>query len=334
MLEVSESKLSQYSIHHVSENIMLGEEAYKQPEVMLEAAFTQLAFHKIDTEQTFEFFHESDIGLNEVYTFAKSIFDQPTDFLQQSQHIAKHLHSVSQHPNIKPGELFIGLFENCLWVDDVCRVLSIVKIEDKEIFLDVKNEQDQMTVQGIDGVNVKKIYNMAVIIDRGADEAPIVLIKTKKKEDVVYWQEQFLKLRVADVAFYKTNLAMTACKKYILKEDQYSNTEKLGLLNKTLDYFRQEEDFIVDDYLEKVFDVAEEGSKDVLVQTIKPFETVISESAIAKAEKTYRRKIKLDDHVEIQVNVRDAKQIEQIIEVGFDEVTRRKYYKIYFDEEV
>ena len=43
----------------------------------------------------------------------RAIFDQETSFLEQSINIAKHLHSVSQHPNIKSGELFIGLFDNC-----------------------------------------------------------------------------------------------------------------------------------------------------------------------------------------------------------------------------
>ncbi|UZN01149.1 hypothetical protein OL548_29170 [Lysinibacillus sp. MHQ-1] len=33
--------------------------------------------------------------------------------------MAKHLHSVSQHPNIKSGELFIGLFENCFLLNEV-----------------------------------------------------------------------------------------------------------------------------------------------------------------------------------------------------------------------
>lgn len=333
MLEVSESKLMQYSVHGVSENIVLGDKVYEQPEVLLEAAFTQLAFHKIDTEQTYEFFHETDIGLNEVYTFAKSIFDEPVGFLQQSQNIAKHLHSVSQHPNIKEGDLFIGYFENCLWVDDVCNVISIVKMEDREVFLDVRHTQEQMNIDGIDGINVKRPHNMAVIIDRGADEVPIVLLKTKKKEDVVYWQEQFLKLRVADIAYFKTNLALTACKKVILKDDDFSNTEKLSLLNKTLDYFRHEEQFEVDAYIDHVFEVASEVQKDVMTQSVKPFETIISNSAIAKAEKTFKRKIKLDDHIEIQVNVRDAKKIDQLIEVGYDQVTHRKFYKIYFDEE-
>ncbi len=334
MLEVNESKLAQYIVHHVSDVLVLGEEAFSQPEVMLEAAFTQLAFNKIDWDQQYEFFHETNIELNEVYTYVKSIFEQEDRFLEQSKNIATHLHSASQHPNIKSGELFIGLFKNCLWnTTEAKKVIAIVKIDEKEIFLDVKNEQNKMIVNGIDGINVKKINNMAVIVDMGADKAPAVFIKTKRKEDVVYWQEHFLKVKVADEYYHKTNLALTECKKLILKEDSYSNTEKLGYLNKTLDYFRNEEEFQVNDYIETVFEAVEPVQKDVIVNTVKPYETVISESAIEKAEKGYKRKIKLDSNIEIQVNLPNIDHMDELIEVGYDEATNRKYYKIYFEEE-
>ncbi|KOS67808.1 hypothetical protein AEA09_04045 [Lysinibacillus contaminans] len=333
MLEVSDSKLAQYVVHYVSDTLVLGEEAFTRPEIMLEAAFTQLAFNKLDFEQQYEFFHETDIGLNEMYTYVKSIFDNENSFLEQSKHIATHLHSASGHPNIKSGELFIGLFENCLMSTEMKKVIAIVKIDEKEMFLDVKNEQNKVIVNGIDGINVKKINNMAVIVDMGADEAPAVFMKTKRKEDVVYWQERFLKVKVADEHYHKTNLALTECKKYILKEESFTNTEKLGLLNKTLDYFRNEEEFQVNDYIETVFEKTEPAQKDIIVNKVKPYETVISDSAIAKVEKSYKRKIKLDSNIEIQVNVRDIEQVDELIEVGYDEATNRKFYKIYFQEE-
>lgn len=334
MLEVSESKLLQYIVHHVGDALMLGDEAFPQPEVMLEAAFTQLAFNKKDWEQPYEFFHETDIELNEMYTYVKMIFDKTNNFLEQSKNIAKHLQSVSDHPNIKNGELFIGLFDNCMMATDVKKVIAIVKIEEREMFLDVKKEQDKMTVAGIDGINVKKINNLAVIVDMGEDAPPAVFIKTKRKEDVVYWQERFLKIKVSDEHYYKTNLALTECKKYILKEESFSNTEKLGFLNKTLDYFKNEEAFQVNDYIETVFNHADAVQKDVIVNSVKPYETVISESAIAKVEKSYKRKIKLDSNIEIQVNVQNIEEVNELIEVGYDEASNRKFYKIYFQEEV
>ena len=333
MLEVSDSILAQYVVHSIGDALVLAEDAYSRPEVLLEAAFTQLAFNKLDFDQQYKFFHETNLGLNELYTYIKAIFDNETSFFKQSKHIATHLQSASGHPNIKNGELFIGLFENVIWHNEAKKAIAIVKIDEKEIFLDVKNEQNKVIVQGIDGINVKKVNNMAVIVDMGADESPVIFIKTKKKEDVVYWQERFLKIKVADEHYHKTNLALTECKKYILKEENFTNTEKLGLLNKTLEYFKNEEEFQVNDYIETVFENTEPPQKDPIINNVKPYETIISESAIAKAEKSYKRKIKLDDIIEIQVNVQHIEQVDELIEVGYDEATNRKFYKIYFQEE-
>jgi len=334
MLEVSESKLAQYIIHFISDSLVLGEESFTHPEVMLEAAFTQLAFSKIDLEQQYEFFHETNIALNEVYTYVSAIFKEEKSFLEQSKSIARHLHSVSQHPNIKSGELFIGLFDNCFFMNEAKKIVAIVKIDEKEMFLDVKNDQNKMIIHGIDGINVKKINNMAIIVDMGEEQVPAVFIKTKRKEDIVYWQERFLKMKAADEHYHKTNLALTECKKYILKEDNFSNTEKLGLLNKTLDYFRNEDEFQVNEYIETVFDKTDSTQRDIIINSVKPYETIISESALEKAEKKYKRKIKLDSNIEIQVNVQNIEQVDELIEVGYDEATNRKYYKIYFQEEI
>ncbi|MER1999714.1 MAG: nucleoid-associated protein [Lysinibacillus sp.] len=333
MLEVTDSKLSQFVVHYVDDGIVFSDEQKKVDDILLEAALTELAFHKVDFEQQFDFFHETNINLNEVYTYAQAIFADRTQFHAQSKHIATHLQVASQHPNIKPGELFVGLFDNCLWHNETRQVLAIAKIEEREMFLNVQNSDNLMTVQGIDGINVKKSTHVAIIIDQGADVAPAVFLKTRRKEDVVYWQERFLKLRATDESFYKTNLALTQCKKYILKQEDYSNTDKLNYLNKTLEYFREQETFEVEPYIQNVFDKVETVQKDILMQTISPYETDISESAIAKAEKTFKRKIKLDENVEIQVNIRDIKQLDRVLEIGFDKETGRKFYKIYFDEE-
>lgn len=333
MLEVSESKLKSYIVHGIEDQLILGDEVLSEPEVMLEAAFTQLAFSKVKFDQQYAFFHETDVELNEVYTYVREILADDNQFFGQSQHIATHLHSVSNHPNIKNGSLFVGLFEDCLVGDEKKKVLAIVKIDEKELFLDVKSEQDTMVVNGIDGINVRKINNAAVIVDMGPDEPPAVFMRTRRKEDIVYWQERFLKVKVADEHYEKTNLALQEMRKYILKEEEYSNPEKIDYLNKTLAYFRSEEEFQVEHYIEEVFNGPEEVQRDVIVNTVKPYETIISERAIEKAENSYKRKIKLDDHIEIVVNVRDIEAVDQLIEKGKDEETGRTFYKIYFDEE-
>lgn len=45
---------------------VFGVEVFSQPKLMLEVAFTQLAFIRINYEQQYEYFHETDIGLVEM----------------------------------------------------------------------------------------------------------------------------------------------------------------------------------------------------------------------------------------------------------------------------
>lgn len=82
VLEVSESKLSSYIVHGIEEQLVLGDEVFSQPEVLLEAAFAQLAFSKVKFEQQYDFFHETNLELNEIYTYAKAIFADEQNFLR------------------------------------------------------------------------------------------------------------------------------------------------------------------------------------------------------------------------------------------------------------
>lgn len=334
MIDVSDSKLSRYSIHYVgnahNDTVRLSDKVLTDLSIELEAAWTTVAFQKFESMQEYRFTHESNIHLNEMYAYATEIFRNEAEFLAQSQHIAKHLHQASQHPNIKDGELFIGLFEHCTWVDQTVRVLAVMKIDDKDTFIDIQQQDGQLAVQNMDGISLKRVNNTALIIDFG-DDTPAVFIRTRKKEDVVYWTERFLHASVADESFYKTTEALATCKKFITKE-AFTNTEKLGYLAKTLDYFEKEDNFSPMSYIYEVFDEPEQAQSEALMTMLTPFTTPISLTAVEKAHKSYKRKIKLDEHIEIQVMMHDIEDVEKYIKTGVDE-TGRKYYTFYFHEE-
>ena len=95
------------------------------------------------------------------------------------------------------------------------QVLSIVKIDEREIFLDVQSDENKVTVNEVDRITSREPSQIANIIDIG-DEPPLIFIRTKKKRDVVYWQKRrFLKISRKRSNLSKKNLALTACKKYI-----------------------------------------------------------------------------------------------------------------------
>ena len=81
--------------------------------------------------------HEADLKLNEIYTFACSLFDDPDTFFLRSINIAKHLYEQSTHPKIKSGELYVAYLGDCMTDDEPVEALGIFKSESKETYLRV-----------------------------------------------------------------------------------------------------------------------------------------------------------------------------------------------------
>ena len=58
------------------------------------------------SEEYYQLYHESDLVLNEVYTYVSKIFDEPEQLYEQSVNLTKHLYEQSTHPKIKGGEFY------------------------------------------------------------------------------------------------------------------------------------------------------------------------------------------------------------------------------------
>ena len=99
----------------------------------------QFFFSTFKFDVTYRFVHETDIAMNEIYNYVKHIFENPSEFYEQSVNIAKHLYEVSVHPNIKAGELYIVYLQNCIIDDNVTDAIGIYKSESKDYYLQVNS---------------------------------------------------------------------------------------------------------------------------------------------------------------------------------------------------
>ena len=81
------------------------------------------------------FTHEIDLELNPLSKLSRSIFEGD-DFISQTKNICQHLKTVSKHPNIKDGDLFIMKFDNISFDNQHCEGLGIYKVENKENFIE------------------------------------------------------------------------------------------------------------------------------------------------------------------------------------------------------
>ena len=88
------------------------------------------------------FYHESDLGFNEVYAYASRIFEDPAMFFEESMNLARHLYNKASHPNIKSGEFYVVYFEDCQIEGDTVDAVGIFKSENKETYLKVFSSDD------------------------------------------------------------------------------------------------------------------------------------------------------------------------------------------------
>ena len=85
--------------------------------------------------------------LNPIYSFAKQIFEDGLSFHEHSISFARHLFAASEHPNIKPGDLYVAHLSGVTVDAGSLEAIGIFKSENKETYL--KLDIDPQQVSGL-----------------------------------------------------------------------------------------------------------------------------------------------------------------------------------------
>ena len=153
MVSYFEASFSQLSVHKVGNKlvddpIVLSEKPFRIKDEILDGLLMKYfltPFEKIN--EVYRLFHPTDdINLNEVFHFAELIFNEPDSFHEHSKQIAKHLHDISSHPNIKSGELYCAYFKDVQIEGELLDAVGIFKSESKEPYLTVQQEVEGFAV--------------------------------------------------------------------------------------------------------------------------------------------------------------------------------------------
>ncbi|MGZ3846105.1 MAG: nucleoid-associated protein [Flavisolibacter sp.] len=294
-------------------------------------------------EENFHFSHAAAIELNEVFHYSKEIFQNTIDFHQASIGIAKHLYNISSHPNIKPGELYVARFKNIL-VDGIeSEAIGIFKSEIKEPYLTVQRDGSFFQLQyELNAINIKKLDKGCLIFNTEEESGYKVMVidQTNKNNEALYWVDLFLQLKVRNDEFNQTNSILTVYKNFISeevdKEIELTKPEKIDLLNRSIKYFKEKEQFNLDEFSTEVIG-HDHGIKlfkqykddyEQRYETDIQDEFTISGSAVKKQARIYKSVLKLDRNFHIYIHSNS-----ELIERGVDN-DGRKYYKIYYEEEL
>ena len=287
------------------------------------------------------FFHESELFLNEIYTYASKIFDNPMDFNSTSIPIAKHLYERSDHPMIKGGELYVVYFGGCLVYGQECSAIGLFKSESKEDFLTVKKAGNQIELHSQLGINTNKLDKGCIVFNSHRDSGYIVAVvdNTNKNISARYWIDDFLHIRQFNDEHFHTSQALSMTKQFVAhelpKHFDIQRADQIDILNRSMAFFKDNDHFNMEDFANEVigqpeviesfnqYRVAYEAEHELQIAD----EFVISDSAVKKQARSFKSVIKLDKNFHIYIHG-DRKLIEQ----GEDE--KGKYYKVYFKEEL
>ncbi len=342
----TQATIKQLSVHYTG-NKGLGQEFVQAAHTLelndrdkhiLAEAF--LAKFSTDMER-YSFTNAVSLDYNVVFNLCLAIFAEDADFHKSTVDIARHLYESATHPKIKPGELYICHFEHCEIDGKIAEAIGIYKTESKSNFLDLQRAGHDFSMVLREGAELTKIDKGCLVFPtNGENGFDIFLFDHNRGEEAVFWKETFLGVAPQANEYHQTNQFLNLTRQFIAKDIpghlELEKTEQIDLLNRSVEYFKNNGSFDKKDFVETVL---QEGK---LISAFKQYEDTyaemndveipdtfgISTQAVKKQLRVFKSVLKLDKNFHIYIH-----GDKELIEKGYDETIGKKYYKIYYDEE-
>lgn len=294
------------------------------------------------TEEFFYFHHEEDVSNHQAYQACNSIFQDPETFSEQAGKLAQMLYEHCEMPKVQGGEFFVAYFEDLMLQGEPTQAIGLWKIQSKESYLKTERTADSFAVNIIEGIPTGKPEVAALIFNMDELEGYRVcaIDSVSKKDERSFWKDEYLRLRPIEDNFFNTRHYISMAGEFITQKAPFKfgldRTETIDLLNRSGDYFKDNDLFEVKDFAQQLFPEEEqqEAFHEFRDQYAKAYAVPledqfdISQQAVKKEFKVFKSVIKLDKNFHIYVHGR-----KDLIERGFDEDKGKKYYKVFFESE-
>ena len=325
-----------------SEALRLSKNALTLNDGLVKAMLTKYFLGSFNENEQYHFTHLSDVNLNEVYNYVTKIFEDPSAFIETSVLLASFLYNKSSHVRVKEGEMYIATFDQVPFGTEYQQAVGIFKSESKETFLKVFPHGQSMEVISEEGININKLDKGCLVFRNNKKEGYTVCVvdSTNKQNDAQYWISDFLQVEPYADSYHNTDKYLGLCKQFITNEYtekfEVSKSDQIEMLNKSMDYFKTKDQFNVQEFTEEVIHHPE--VIDSFLEYKKTYENAknyeiedefdIHLSAVKKQAKVFKAVLKLDKNFHVYIHGR-----KDLIEKGYDELTGKHFYKLYFDEE-
>lgn len=349
MITNSTAILSELSIHQVGnklldEHLILSDHSSKIDDEVLDSLLMNYFLKPFEkTTEIYRLDHPTkDLNLNEAYHFAEMIFNDKNKFHENSQQIAKHLFDISNHPKIKSGELYFCYFTGLQIEGELLDAIGIFKSESKEPYLKVTRKTKEFEISyEEEAINIKKLDKGCLIFNSEKEEGyKVAVIDQTNSTEAAYWIDDFLKLKIRNDNYTQTNTVLKVYKDFVTnqidEEFEISKTDKIDLLNRSIKYFKEKDQFDLDEFSNEV--LANEQGIESFKKFKKNYEDeyeteigdsfLISDTAVKKQARVFKSVLKLDKNFHIYIH-----GDKELIEKGYDEEMKMSFYKVYFKEE-
>lgn len=323
------------------EDLKLSQNVLTLNDELVKGMLTKYFLHSFNENEYYRFTHISDINLNEVYSYVTKLFEEPDSFVATSSLIARFLYSKSTHAKVKEGEMYIASFDQVPFDNEYKQAIGIFKSENKENFLKVFTHGQSLEVISEEGINVSKLDKGCLIFRNNKEDGyTVCVVDSTNKNEAQYWITDFLQVAPYTDSYHNTDKYLGLCKQFITNEYaekfDISKSDQIDFLNRSINYFKTKEQFSMDEFVEEV--IHHEDVIDTFKEYKKTYETVrkfeiedqfdINLSAVKRQAKVFKSVLKLDRNFHIYIHGRN-----DLIEKGYDEMTGKHFYKLYFDQE-
>jgi len=346
MIDYSQAKILSVSAHLVGngvngEKLKLSTDPLEVEDDHVEQMLLKYFLSGFNAPEYHRFTSEDDnFRVNPVFNFASVVFSRPQTFHENSVNIAHHLYNTTLLPTIRSGELYVAHLSGVRIEKEIMDVIGIFKAESRASYLKLNTSSTAFKLKVDTGINVQKLDKGCLILNIDKDTGfRILAVDVVNKSEAQFWINEFLCLAPRAESYHQTKNFLDLTRQYVdermADEFQVSKADKIDLLNRSMNFFKSNDQFDKHEFEEEVL---EDPS---VIESFRNYERTASErdldradnfeisaQAVKKQVRVFKSVLKLDKNFHIYIHGN-----RELIERGFDEHTNKHYYKIYFDQE-
>ncbi|MEG0836464.1 MAG: nucleoid-associated protein [Akkermansia sp.] len=297
-------------------------------------------FSSFKNDQLYTFTPEALEEETSVASQVKALFEDTERFDELAPHFAEILQEASSRPQVKDGNLYVVLFDGCRFRNEECKAVGLFKAEVKETYINVVESEDGMRIERSEGFSINKIDKGCLICNYDAQKGFVmdIIDTTNKAKSANYWVDSFLQAQLRKDSKFLTKNTLKNVTEFVTKElpkeKAISKMEQIDVLNKTMDYLKDNANFKTEDYSSSVLkdDDTKQKFREFLSSRgddIGDWDNFpISEETVQKSNRFMKRVIKLGKDFSIYVHGNT-----DLMKKGFDSSSGLQFYQFFFKDE-